>query len=86
MSILNLIIAVVALVIAILAYHRAGGIAALKKQTEVLSQVGDSISRATDSLRDKTADILDKVESTVRGKEEDTEKPKTGKKKGETKK
>jgi len=39
------------------------------------------VSKATDSLRDKTADALDKVEETVRGAEEKKEPPKAERKK-----
>jgi hypothetical protein len=81
MEILALIISIIALIIAIAAYHRAGGIAGLKKQTEILTNVGDTIVKATDSLRDKTADVLDRMEGAVRGTEERKEKPKARKKK-----
>ena len=63
MATLALIISIIALVLALLAYYRVGGVADLKKQTEVLSNVGDAIAKATDSLRDKTADILDRMEA-----------------------
>ena len=81
MEILGLVIAIIALVIAIAAYHKAGGVAGLKKQTEALTNVGDTIVKATDSLRDKTADMLDRMEGAVRGTEESKEKPKARKKK-----
>ena len=81
MEILALVIAIIALVIAIAAYHKAGGVAGLKKQTEVLTNVGDTVAKATDSLRDKTADILDRMEAVVRGTEEKKEAPKAEKKK-----
>jgi len=69
-----LIVAIVALIIAIVAYYRTGGVADLKKQIEALTGAGDSIiTKATDSLRDKTADALDKVEGAVRGAEEKKE-------------
>ena len=81
MATLTLIISIIALVIAVLAYHKVGGVADLKKQTEVLSNVGDAIAKATDSLRDKTADVLDRMEGAVRGVEEKKEQPKAEKKK-----
>lgn len=81
METLALIISIVALIIAIAAYHKAGGVAGLKKQTEVLTNVGGTIVKATDSLRDKTADLLDRMEGVVRGAEESKEKPKARKKK-----
>ncbi len=56
-------IAVVALVIAVLAYLRAGGIPDLRKQVESIGTV-----------RERTADLLAKLEKRVR-KEEAEEKP-----------
>ena len=79
--IISIIALIIALIIAILAYQKVGGVADLKKQTEVLTQVGDTVARATDSLRDKTADILDRMEAVVRGTEEKKEAPKAEKKK-----
>jgi hypothetical protein len=66
------VIAVVALIIAILAYQRTGGTAELKRKIE--STVGpedakkqmESLSAMTDSLREKTADALDRLEKAVR--------------------
>ena len=82
MGTVTLIIAIVALIIAIVAYYRTGGVAALKKQVEGLTNAGeDMVSKATDSLRDKTADVLGKVEEAVRGDEERKEQPKTAPKK-----
>ena len=81
MEALALIISIIALIIAILAYHKVGGVANLKKQTEVLTSVGNTVAKATDSLRDKTADILDRMETAVRGTEEKKETPKAEKKK-----
>ena len=72
-----LIISIIALIIAIVAYQKAGGRAGdLKKHTETLTHVGETVAKATDSLRDKTADILDKMEAVVRGAEERREAPK----------
>jgi uncharacterized protein YoxC len=81
METLALIISIIALIIAVIAYQKVGGVADLKKQTEVLTNVGDTIVKATDSLRNKTADLLDKMEGVVRGTEETKEKPKPQKKK-----
>jgi hypothetical protein len=72
----------VALIIAIVAYYRTGGVTALKKEVEALTNTGETmVSKATDSLRDKTADVLGKVEEAVRGDEETKEQPKTPPKK-----
>ena len=82
MGTVTLIIAIVALIIAIVAYYRTGGVAALKKRVETLTNAGETmVSKATDSLRDKTADVLGKVEEAVRGDEETKEQPKTAPKK-----
>jgi len=66
------VIAVVALIIAILAYQRTGGAADLKRKIEstmgpedVKKQM-DSLSAVTDSLREKTADALDRLEKAIR--------------------
>jgi hypothetical protein len=54
----------------------------LKKRVEALTDAGEAmVSKAGDSLRDKTADALDKVEETVRGAEEKKEPPKPERKK-----
>lgn len=81
METLALIISIIALIIAILAYYKVGGVADLKKQTEVLTNVGETVAKATDSLRDKTADVLDRMEAAVRGVEEKKEGSKAGTKK-----
>ena len=82
MGTVTLIIAIVALIIAIVAYYRTGGVAALKKQVEAITNAGETmVSKATDSVRDKTADVLGKVEEAVRGDEETKESPKAPPKK-----
>ncbi|MFH1625850.1 MAG: hypothetical protein ABID54_11960 [Pseudomonadota bacterium] len=58
MTVVNFIIAIVALIIALLAYQRAGGMADVKRQIESLG-----------SFREKTADLLAKVEKTIRHEE-----------------
>jgi hypothetical protein len=64
-----LFFSIVALILAFLAFQKAGGLGDLKQQTEVLSQIGDAIIKATNSLREKTADVLDKLETGLRAKE-----------------
>jgi hypothetical protein len=78
MEVLALVIAIIALVVAILAYYKVGGAADLRKQTEALTSVGETVVKATDSLRDKTADILDRMEGAIRGVEEKKQAPKAG--------
>lgn len=63
MEILSLIIAIVALVIAVLAYARTGGIEDVRRQVK-------TVSSATETFRSKTADALDRLERTVRGPRE----------------
>ena len=71
MGTVTLIIAIVALIIAIVAYFRTGGVAALKKQVEELTNAGEArVSKTSDSLREKTADALGKAEEAVRGDKE----------------
>jgi len=60
MATLALIIAVVALVIAIAAYRRTGGVVELQNHIQTLSST-------TDSVRDRTADALNRLEQLVRG-------------------
>lgn len=63
MTTLNFVIAIVALIVAVLAYKRTGGTADLRKQVESVS-----------AFREKTADLLAKWEKRIR-KEEVEEKP-----------
>jgi hypothetical protein len=69
---ITLLIAVAALIIAILAYQRTGGTAELKRQIEVgtfspeLKKQMDALAAMTDSLREKTADALDRLEKVIR--------------------
>jgi hypothetical protein len=69
---ITLLIAVVALIISILAYQRTGGTAELKRQVESttsspdLRRQVDALIALTDSLREKTADALDRLEKVIR--------------------
>jgi cell division protein FtsB len=69
---ITLLIAVVALIISILAYQRTGGTADLKRQLETsasspdLKKQMDALVAMTDSLRQKTADALDRLEKVIR--------------------
>jgi uncharacterized protein YoxC len=67
----TLIISVIALGLSISAIKRTGGLKEMKKQIESLSSLGES-------LRKKTADVLDRVEKKVRGDEKPEEKIKEG--------
>jgi hypothetical protein len=72
MEAITLLIAVVALILAILAYQRTGGTAELKRQIETtaaspdLKKQIDALVAMTDSLREKTADALDRLEKVIR--------------------
>jgi len=72
MEAITLLIAVVALIIAILAYQRTGGTAELKRQIEAgasspdLKKQIDAFVSMADSLREKTADALDRLEKAIR--------------------
>ena len=66
------VIAVAALIISILAYQRTGGTAELRKKIEStispedLKKQAESLAAMTDSLREKTADTLDRLERVLR--------------------
>ena len=62
MEVVTLIIAVVALVLALIAFMRTGGIRDLRQQL-------DAVSAKTEAARDRTADLLDRLEHLVRGRE-----------------
>jgi uncharacterized protein YoxC len=62
MEILSFIVAVIALVIAVAAFKRTGGIQELRHQVQGLTS-------STDSVRDRTADALNRLEQLVRGKD-----------------
>jgi len=79
------IIAIVALIISILAYQRAGGAKELKKTVDSLTSTMESLkdraggglkeqvehlTSLTESLKEKTADAIDRVEKAVRGRPE----------------
>lgn len=75
MWLLNLILAVIALIIAILAYQKVGGMADLRKQIDqIASSVDlrkslDSMAAATDSVREKTAEAIGRLETTFKKEE-----------------
>ena len=83
MLVVTFIIAIVALIISILAYQRAGGARELKKTVDSLSstieslkdRAGDTfkepiekLTSVTESLRDRTAGAIDRLEKAVRRK------------------
>jgi hypothetical protein len=62
MDVLTLIIALAALVIAVAAYSRTGGMRELGQQVQ-------SLNAASDSVREKTADALARLEQLIRTRE-----------------
>jgi hypothetical protein len=66
------VIAVAALIISILAYQRTGGTAELKRKIEAtispedLKKQVENLASMTDSLRERTADALDRLERVLR--------------------
>ena len=72
MEAITLLIAVIALIIAILAYQRTGGTAELRQKVESAIPAEDlkkqlnALTMMTDSLREKTADALDRLEKVIR--------------------
>jgi len=80
MEVLTLILAIAAMVIAILAYKRAGGMADLKKRVDQIAsgvdlrKSVDALVATTDTLREKTAEAIGKLEATVK-REKREEKP-----------
>ncbi|HLC26366.1 MAG TPA: hypothetical protein VJM80_06320 [bacterium] len=62
MEYVALLLSIISLVVAILAYARTGGIKEVKAQ---VSSLGTSV----ESVREKTADALGKVEKLIRGSE-----------------
>jgi 5-methylcytosine-specific restriction protein A len=83
MLVVTFIIAIIALIISILAYQRAGGAKELKKTVDVLSSAVESLkdrtggslkkqveklTSVTESLRDRTADTIDRLKKALRRK------------------
>jgi hypothetical protein len=66
MQTLTLIIAVLALVIAVAAFYRTGGIKNLRQQMDRISTKTEGAAKST---REVAADTLGRVEQLIRGKE-----------------
>ena len=66
MDIFTSLVAIVALVIAIMAFQRTGGIHDLRHQMEELSTKSD---QAAKGARDMTADALGRLETFIRGQQ-----------------
>ena len=67
-----LVISLISIGISLLVYHRTGGTAELIKKIETgvssddLKKQMDTLTAMTDSLRQKTADALDRLEKVIR--------------------
>jgi hypothetical protein len=83
MVFLTLILSVIALIIAILAYQKVGGLADLRKQidqiasSEELKKSIETMAAATESLRERTAEAIGRLETTFRKEPKEEEKPVT---------
>jgi len=73
MDILSLILAVIALVIAILAYQKTGGVTDFRKQIDQIASSADfrksvdSLTAVAETLRERTVDAIGKLEEILRG-------------------
>lgn len=62
MEAVTLLIAVAALVIAVIAFIRTGGMTDMRRQI-------DNVTTRTEAARDRTADVLDRLERLIRGRD-----------------
>jgi len=69
MEAITLLIALLALVISVIAFQRTGGIRELRQEVETLSS-------KSESMRDRTANVLDRFGQVVRGKSKTVPPPK----------
>ncbi len=73
MEIIALIISGIALFIAVIAFQRTGGIKDLRGRARaVSSRTQEAVSSMTQTVRDRTANILEGLERIIRGKGEDS--------------
>lgn len=81
MEVLTLILAIAALVIAVLAYKRAGGMADLKKRVDQIASAVDvrksvaALVATSDILKEKTAEAITKLEATVKREKREEKSP-----------
>jgi hypothetical protein len=68
----GLVISLISIAISVLAYHRTGGTTELIRKiesgvsSEDLKKQMDALTTMTDSIREKTADALDRLERVIR--------------------
>lgn len=81
MGFLTLILSVIALIIAILAYQKVGGMKDLKKQIEQIASSTElrksveSLAAATDTLKEKTVEAIGRLEATFKKEPKEEKKP-----------
>lgn len=68
MDVLTLLIAIVALVVAILAFQRTGGINELRREVDAM---GGHTEEVAQSARTATADMINRLEGLIRGKDKE---------------
>lgn len=73
MDALALVIAIIALLVAGVAFRRTGGLDELRADLEAATR---ALGRTAHTAREKTADLLEHLEEKVRTDEEDGEPPK----------
>lgn len=72
MEYVSLILSVIALIIAILAYQKVGGLGELRKQIDQIASSAElkksieSVAAATESIKEKTAEAIGKLEATLK--------------------
>jgi uncharacterized protein YoxC len=86
MLVISFIMAIIAIIISLLAYRRAGGARELKKTVDSLTSTMESLkdraggglkeqvehlTSLTESLKEKATDAIDRVEKAVSGKSEE---------------
>ena len=85
MDVLSLILAVVALVVAIIAYEKVGGLADVKKQIDQFASSAelrksvDTLTAVADTLREKTIGAIGTMEDIIRRKGRQEKEPAEGK-------
>jgi hypothetical protein len=72
MALLALIISILAMIVAYLAYTKSGG------SVEEMKRKVEDLGVTMESLRSKTADILENLEKKIRGEEKKSEDPPRG--------
>lgn len=75
MDVLALIVAIAALIIAVLAFRRTGGIDLLRADLESASE---ALGRTAHAARERTADLLEQLEGKIREEREERDEREEG--------